>query len=399
MAKRILFLSTIDYSGSGIQVTKKTPEYFASMGWMVHCLIIRDESCQGSFHYQPAENPKNVKVTRARMPMFRPFERIKNFNFIRIYSKLRNILAVFKLIAIGAKILRRCKFDILYGSGPQGVLASHVLKYFSPNVTIVSRFYGTFLAAKVRDRKYIWLALDIDEIIAFALPCDLMIITNDGTRGEAAVRYANPSNLKRLKFWVNGVDLVQQIDIDNRKCDGTTICRLVNWKRVDRVIECVNLIVNKHNLTSYRHHIIGAGASEEELKELSHKYGLERNIIFHGSLAHDAALEIMANCQIYISTYDLSNVGNPLLEAIRCRELIFTLDNGDTGKWIHHRMNGFIYTIDKTTIDRMARDVVEVIGNEALRRTILENLDSTAREKLWTWDQRLQAEYEAIDCL
>ena len=37
--------------------------------------------------------------------------------------------------------------------------------------------------------------------------------------------------------------------------------------------------------------------------------------------------------------YERSNLGNPLLESIRMNKLIVTLNNGDTGKLIRHKLN------------------------------------------------------------
>ena len=44
--------------------------------------------------------------------------------------------------------------------------------------------------------------------------------------------------------------------------------------------------------------------------------------------------------------YTSTNVGNPLLEAIRHNKIIVTLNNGDTGDWIKHRVSGLIYDVD-----------------------------------------------------
>jgi glycosyltransferase involved in cell wall biosynthesis len=399
MPKAILFISIMDFNNKGIQVLRLTPEYFAKYGWTVHYIVARDESQNGSYYYQEKIDPEGAKVYRRRMPMCNVCERINNHTAKNIYSKLRGFAAIIKLSILGLRIMKKEKIDVLYGAGPHGVLIAHLMHFFYRKAYIVSRFYGTFLSEKIQKRNLFGVALNIDELIAFALPCNLMIVTDDGTKGRLAVRFANFKNLKRLKFWPNGVDSINIEAFSPHLSEGCTICRLTQWKRVDRVIECVNLIVNKYHLYSYKHHIIGDGACLSKLKALCFRYGIEKNVIFYGALDHDKALEVMHKCQIYFSTYDISNVGNPLLEAIRGHKVIFTLNNGDTASWIRHYINGFIYELDEKTIDRMAQDVVAVVGDENLRRLIIKNVEKTESEKLWSWKERLEAEYSVIDRL
>jgi hypothetical protein len=99
----------------------------------------------------------------------------------------------------------------------------------------------------------------------------------------------------------------------------------------------------------------------------------------------------------FISMYDLSNVGNPLLEAIRAHKIIFTLNNGDTASWIEHRKNGFIYDVKSGFEKLAAKDFVQTANHAELRDSIAEGVKATANSKLWTWDERLTAEVEAVE--
>ncbi|MCK9392907.1 MAG: hypothetical protein M0Q01_15230 [Syntrophales bacterium] len=47
----------------------------------------------------------------------------------------------------------------------------------------------------------------------------------------------------------------------------------------------------------------------------------------------------------------------------------------------------------------MAHDIVDLIGDPSLRDRIKENIRITEREKLWTWNERMQAEFSDIDKL
>jgi glycosyltransferase involved in cell wall biosynthesis len=391
----------MDFTDKGIQVVKLTPEYFAKNGWDVHYVVTRDNSKNGSYHYQDEVSPEGVHVHRSNMPSSWIGERLTNHLLRTIYSKLRGYAAIIKLAWLGHRVLRNNKIDVIYGGGPHGTLAAHLLTVFgrARGRPIVSRFYGTFLAEKIILNNFLGIVLNWDEALAFRLTADLVIVTNDGTRGDVAARTLHPRNIHNLRFWVNGVNVILNNFGVSKDLQAVTICRLVSWKRVDRALACVAKIVNDLNVKDFIYHVVGDGPEFSTLKRLAHELGIENNVVFHGALKHEEALKLLLPHEIYLSTYDLSNVGNPLLEAIRANKFIFTLNNGDTSSWIKHGENGFIYDVDDSMIDRMAQDIVELINAPSLRDKIKKNIRVTEKEKLWTWGERMQAELSEIDKL
>lgn len=130
--------------------------------------------------------------------------------------------------------------------------------------------------------------------------------------------------------------------------------------------------------------------------ELVCEYDLENHIIFIGAVKHEEVMNYMHCADIFFSTYDSSNVGNPLLEAIRSHRIIFTLDNGDTSSWIKHKENGFIYPINDNLTDQMAQDVIKLLNDKKLQKTIIKNITKTEKAKLWTWEERFKAEINEV---
>ena len=401
MQKGILFLSIMDFTDKGIQVIKLTPEYFAKNGWDVHCVVTRNNSRTGSYYYQDEVNPAGVKVIRAEMPTCWLGEQFKGHLLRTIYSKLRGYVSVIKLAWIGYGVLQKnTHIDVIYGSGPHGVLAAHLLKRIGGGAgkLIVARFYGILSSDNIIKNNLKWILLNWDDFLAIKLKSNLLIVTNDGTRGDVAIRTSCPDNLPSLRFWVNGVDPIQKINAIS-DLEAVTICRLVSWKHVDRALICVAKIINGFNVIGFRLHVIGDGPELFSLQCLARELGIENNVVFHGALKHAEAIRFLQLHDIYFSTYDLSNVGNPLLEAIRANRIIFTLNNGDTSAWISHRENGFIYDINDSTMDRMAQDIVDLLGDESLRNKIKQNIVTTENEKLWTWEERMKVEFLEINKL
>jgi glycosyltransferase involved in cell wall biosynthesis len=230
-------------------------------------------------------------------------------------------------------------------------------------------------------------------------------MTDDGTLGDKAMKIFKSKSLLNFKFWANGVD-EQKLSVDKiQKFKNklglkdekifVSISRLESWKRVDRAID----IIKKVKEENIKYFIIGDGYLKEDLENKVKELKLEDKIIFIGAIPNNKVKQYLNIADYFFSLYDLSNVGNPLLEAIRANKIIFTLNNGDTARWIQHKENGFIYDINENLYENMARDIYEVIQNQELQNKILENIKITEKEKLWTWDERMNAEVKEVERL
>jgi len=409
--RTILFLSALDFKEKSIQVIRNTPEAYVRAGWDVYYVVARDNSKFGNYFYEQEINPEGVKVYRIYMPFTNYYDKIRSHTLRTIISKIRGYITIVRLAMVANKIMRNRKVDILYGYETHGVLAVNLLKLFGRlgNIKIISRFQGTFyIIIIIRAKKYFKALLNWDSFLALYLPSDLCIMTNDGTQGDIALKALNSKSLKNLKFWVNGVDeqklpedeinkVKKQLQIDSSKFIFLTVCRLEKWKRVDRGISVIAKLVHDYGIRNLQYYIVGDGTQKEGLESLTMNCGIEDYVKFVGAIKNEDVKNYLNIADIFISTYDSSNVGNPLLEAIRANKIIFTLNNGDTNKWIHHKVNGFIYDIDDELIDNMAKDISDLLNNNKMKRAILENIKLTEKEKLWTWKERMDAELQEVE--
>ena len=413
MVKGIMFLSIMDFTDKGIQSVKLTPEYFAKHGWNVHYVVTRDNSKNGSYHYQPVINPEGVLVHRSDMPSCWVGELLKKHLLRVIYSQLRDYAAIIKLAWIGHRVLQNNKIDVVYGGGPHGVLATQIVKLLQPRrkLITVARFYGVWdlYTETISGGKWFRFIFNFATCAALYIRSHLKIITNDGTHGDKALNFIRSSNGESLRFYVNGIDeysidpsdligLKESLKIGN-VFSAVCITRLVTSKRVDLCIKVTAAVVNKYGVSDFKLIIVGDGSERDRFEKLAIDLCVANHIVFVGAVDNRCVKNYLEISDIFLSTYRISNVGNPLLEAIRANKIIFTLNNGDTSAWIKHRENGFIYDENDSMVDRMAHDIVDLIGDPSLRDRIKENIRITEREKLWTWNERMQAEFSDIDKL
>ena len=408
--KSILFLSALDFKEKSIQVIRKTPEAYVKAGWNVTYVVIRDNTKYDNYYYEKEINIEGAKVIREYLPLSNLINNYgKNRIIRRILQKIAYLLAVIKLYKLGSKVLKEKDIDIIYGYEVHGVLAANLLKLFkkTKKQKIVSRFQGTFYSYYYYNKLYMKMLANLDHYLALYLPSDLCIMTDDGTQGDKALEIIKSKNLKNYKFWPNGVD-EQKLDNEkvvelknklnpDKKIIFLTVCRLEHWKRVDRGLRTLSILKSEHKVTNFIYYIVGEGVEKDNLMQLSRELGIKENVIFTGAIPNIKVKEYLNIADFFVSTYDSSNVGNPLLEALRCNKIIFTLNNGDTKRWIQHKKNGFIYDVDNNLYTNMAEDIFHVINNKKFKNKILEGVKKTEAEMLWTWDERFSAEIKEVE--
>ena len=403
MNKTILFLSANDFKEKSIQVIRKTPEAYANEGWNVIYLVARDVSKSGNYFYEKEINPDKIKVIRFNMPLVKIKDHIRNKTIKTILSKLIGYISILLLFIKSIALIKKYDIKVLYGYEIHGVLAAFLCKLIYGNKLIyIHRFMGTWLTNYYNRKKRLKLFLNYDAIFALKLDSDLLIMTNDGTEGDKALKIFDSKSLKNYKFWVNGVD-EQKLSTNEKekfkrelKLDKEfiflSVSRLESWKRVDRIIKSLAILKD----LNFKYFIVGDGQLKNELEIQVKNYNLEKKVVFVGAVSNQNVKKYLNIADVFFSLYDLSNVGNPLLEAIRANKIIFTLNNGDTKKWINHKQNGFIYDIDDKLYENIAKDIDSLITLPNLKEKILINVQITEKEKLFTWKERMKNEIDEV---
>jgi glycosyltransferase involved in cell wall biosynthesis len=407
----ILFLSANDFKEKSIQVLRKTPEAYVAAGHKVTYLVLRDYSKAGNYYYEDEINPDGVEVVRYPMPLTR-LRNVSRGLLLTIITQIAAYLGTWKLYRKALPILNSEDIDVVYGYEVQGVNAMKILdrKGKLLNQKQVSRFQGTWIAKYIQQNQKLKMLLNWDDTTALKADADLCIMTDDGTEGDFAMKHLNSKSFSKMKFWVNGVDnqllpeeeyheLRERFNPNYDKYIILSVSRLEPWKRVERIMQVVKEAVKENSYTQLLYIVIGEGSELNKHKEFVKQEGLEDYIIFEGAVKNSEVKKYLNLANFFFSTYDLSNVGNPLLEAIRAHKIIFTLNNGTTSNWIQHKQNGFIYNIDDQLIKNMCSDLIEICQSEELQNIILNGVKETEQKKLWSWQERFDAEVETVENL
>lgn len=341
----------------------------------------------------------HIHEFRLRFPIAPPRHIWPHRLLLKLYWPVYVIIATIK----GLQLCKIFRPNVVYGHLLYGAPVAWIIGriWRIPNIT---RMYGTFLFPWVSST---WgRIIKIEDVLAFKIPCSYLILTDDGTRGaECAALLGVPK--ERVKFWRNGVNK----DMYDPSCDKDAfkdclsiprhdkvilaVSRLVRWKRVDRLVTAMPKVVEQYPSTTAV--IVGDGEERCNLERLCRELGIQGHVRFVGLIPQDEVARFLNAADIFVSLYDLSNVGNPLLEALCCGKCIVSINNGGTGEI--NRNGEVALLLDETGLEALPEALVDLLRDDKRR----ENLGGAARnyalKYLQSWPERIRMEVELIERL
>ena len=100
---------------------------------------------------------------------------------------------------------------------------------------------------------------------------------------------------------------------------------------------------------------------------------------------------------MFLSLYDLSNLGNPLLEAMNAGLPIITLNNGNT-KSVYKNKNLILLpcSSEEDIVKNVYNNILLLKENVVLRSKIAKNAKLYAKEEILSWEDRISMEVKEI---
>jgi len=409
----ILMISALDVwslaDGRGAPSLYRTLKAYGERGHRVRYIAplvganhFGDPSGEGSV--EPPSLP-NVEFTRFPMPGAPPFARWGPL--AKVDQKMRFAMG-FPLVAArrAEEALRKERFDLLYAYEVHGCLATRLLRR-RWKLPTVCRYQGTVMRPALDNPLLRWRRYE--EVLALRTPADLYIMTDDGTQGDEVLARLNPRSEGRVRFWRNGLDMDrltpatpresvaarESLGIAGDRFVMMTACVLLPWKHVDRAVRALPRIRAK--LPEALLVVLGDGEQRSQLEALARELGVAEAVRFEGSVPQRDVLNYLRAADVFLSLNDLSNVGNPLLEAMACGKPIVTIDNGSTGDLIRDGETGLL--LSEGEPHRVAEAVLRLAADRTLRRRVSQGARGYATANFWTWEQRLDTEIDEVERL
>jgi glycosyltransferase involved in cell wall biosynthesis len=271
----------------------------------------------------------------------------------------------------------------------------------------VHRVYGTWLYYDwVNSKNWIERLFMLQHFAVIKTPCDLMIISNDGTEGDRLAQLLKIPD-GRVRMMLNGVSKDWKIDELNtsrlrqrlflQKDDFVLLClsRLSSWKRQDRVIDALPKVLTQ--VPSAHLVLAGDGPMRGPLARRAAELGVSEKVHFMGMIEHEQVSDYMGIADIFLQTNDLSCLGNSLLEAVICGRAIITWDVGTTRDLIKDGINGIL--LPRADPELIADTIIELYKDPGKRQELAVGARKYAIEHLEDWDQRLDREIKEVEAL
>src|SRR5680860_27562 len=397
--KKVLILSALDYWSMG--KSKGGPALFntligyAERDWQVYFITgNRAQETSDDLH-------RNIQVIRFDAPWLKQIMQIRKIGF---FAKILWWL-YFQSIAFlkAQKLASRTKFDVVYGYEIYGVPVAKLLSKLW-KVPMLARFQGTSFGVGWQKRRFRFLRA-WNHVVGLKIPAHLVLMTNDGTQGDKVLQQLG-IDMSKVRFWMNGIDW--HLFDDMRQFQGAKsllglndkfvlLCtsRLVSWKRVDRSIQALPDVVNEYSTALLV--IVGDGPERKRLEHMARELGVREHVRFEGAVPHSAVLKYFAAADIFLSFYEWSNVGNPLLEAMIAGKCIVTLNNGDTGRFVKNGQTGALLEYEE--LSKLSDVIKELLANENIRDQLGANARKFAEKNFWSWEERMEAEIKEVTLL
>jgi glycosyltransferase involved in cell wall biosynthesis len=398
--KSILMISALDLwtmgEGMGMPSVYKTVRGYADRGWTITYITgNRGPVTSG-------ESLAGVRMIRFDAPWLKRLIRHKPLGFFAkaVWWLWFQVVALVK----AQRLRSQCRPDVIYGATTYGVPVSKVLAKLW-RIPVVSRFHGAASLTPARLQRPLWRLRYWDFLLAYGLPADLVIMTNDGTQGHTVLERLGVETT-RVRFWMNGIDRElfgrlppkaaarQSLHI-TASYTLLTVSRLVRSKRVDRSIRALPDVIRDFPETLLI--VVGDGADRRHLERLARQCGVEHHVRFEGTVPHQQVPRYLAAADIFLSLYDLSNVGNPLLEALTAGTCIVTLDNGDTARFVQNGHTGILLGYEQ--LADLPAVLKGLLADESRRQRLGAQAREFAAEHFWTWEERMAAEVAAVSAL
>jgi glycosyltransferase involved in cell wall biosynthesis len=383
--------------GKGAPSFYRTIKGYLDAGWNL-TIILPERSAQ---FVQELDGAKIITYKS----IFEPLVKIPKIGFC--FSLLNIYYAEKMLYFLGNRVLKNNQSNtVIYSYEVHGVKAGKKLstKY---KVPFVSRFQGTVLAPV--KNTFINRLIRYPHFSALKTEADSIIMTNDGTFGDKVLKRLGNST-EKVYFWKNGVDVSSYSnEIDSNEIltlknslgigEGDkvllTVSRLAHWKKVDRAIVALKNLIQE--VPECKLIIVGDGDERVRLQQLSEDLGLKDKVIFAGAVSHSDVVRFMTLADVFLSLYDLSNVGNPLLEAMLCGKPIITLNTGDTASVIRNGDNGILLELEN--LNELPAFIRKLLSDKSFACRLGEAAKKNAQETLWSWDERINAELTEVNKL
>lgn len=425
--KNILIIIQIDFLKAGNQTLINTVRGYIRNGFFVHLLTCNKAGNSEYYQYEELDSEiqsglkiyrfqtvaSRIRFKKKRSTLSKDTKAItrKTNDIVDFSSRHINIqqyITMMSFVLGGYKcamdIISKNKIDILYGYELYGAILANKIHKHVPNAVFVTRFQGTYLYPYLNN-KHLRFQMPA-QYHSIKIKSDIIIMTNDGTRGDIVCKQLNSDT--KFMFLINGLsdhihlddnvnrkEVLRKYNINEKKNVLLASSRLVDWKRVDRIIKIASTLKSKLMNDDFVCLIAGYGNEYEALNNMIEQHNLQSCVYMLGKVDREDLNDLYNISDIVLSFFDLSNFSNTIIEAVACGRPVITINDGSTDELLRNNYNSILINNDQYLIKNASLEIHQLLINEKRLEQLKQNAYNS-RKLVKSWDERMKMEVEAV---
>jgi glycosyltransferase involved in cell wall biosynthesis len=157
--------------------------------------------------------------------------------------------------------------------------------------------------------------------------------------------------------------------------------RLKPYKNIDTAINAFAKVVKKHKDAKFL--IVGDGESSDDLKEMTLKLGLTKNIEFTGRVNHKQKVELLGKCWVSIQPSSFEGWGITVIEANACATPVVASKVKGLQDSVVHGKTGIL--VPAKDPNSLAKTMEKLITEQKVRTQLSNHAHAWAQN--FSWDE------------
>lgn len=213
------------------------------------------------------------------------------------------------------------------------------------------------------------------DLFAIKIPLKIISVSNYVFNGW---KKGIPKN-KKKHIVANGITKLKPKGI-KKDNDILFFGRLIKTKGVDSLIKSIKETKKTFGKLSVK--IVGDGPEKENLKILTKKLNLEKNITFLGYVSDSKLYELIESSKISVfPSYAKEGIMTTLLESAKLKSAILASDSCSNSEFILNNKTGILFK--PRSIKDLSEKIKFLLSNEKLRNKIIKNAYKKVEEFSW----------------
>jgi len=302
------------------------------------------------------------------------FDKSCNFKVIRINRKIKKPLR--DLMVINTIMRESKNVDLIFSNtlAFESVIAAKIIN--KPVIQKVvgdlawerARFSGRYLKSidEYQIDKNLCLKSKLTNIYRnIGIKLSSHIITPSNYLKRIVASWGYPE--EKIDVVYNAIEIprIKKVVKNNSKFRLITVCRMVPWKGVDKILEAVAKIRDLEFIA------IGDGEYLEYYKKLSKKLKIGDRVTFLGRLSRKETLEEIAKSDLFILNSSYEGLPHVVIESFNCKVPVIASKVGGTPEIVVDNESGYLF--EYNNVDEIVKKILKIKNNQEETKKLVNN--------------------------